>query len=97
MAVLFRRISQIDDAADLLNARSLPFDGSGKFIGRAAKHLLPARLDPGTNQGIAGNGAHVRGNPIAQRRRHIAPAEQARQTLDLHLRKTGLYDSRNVR
>jgi hypothetical protein len=51
--LLFRRISQIDDAADLLNARSLPFDGSRKFIGRAAEDVLPASLDPGTNRGIA--------------------------------------------
>ena len=53
MAVLFRRISQIDDAADLLNARSLPFDGRRKFIGCAAEDVLPASLDPGTNRGIA--------------------------------------------
>src|SRR6267378_2881267 len=93
--VLFRRISQIDDATDLLNARSLPFDGSGQFIGRAAEDALPARLNPGTNRGIAGHRLHVDGNPVAERRRHVAPAEQTCQTLNLHFRKADLCDSWN--
>jgi hypothetical protein len=58
---------------------------------------LPGRLDPRANGGITAHRLHIGGNPVAQRQRHIAPAEQPQQTLHFHLRKTGLGNGRHVR
>ena len=47
--------------------------------------------------GIVRDRPHVGGDPVTQLGRHVAPAEQARQALDFHLRKARFRDGRHIR
>ena len=64
--VLLRCSSQVDDVVDLLDPRTLLFDGNRKIIGRAAKHVLPRCLDPRANRRILTYRLHIGGNLVAQ-------------------------------
>ena len=73
--MLFRRIPQINNTVDLLNAHSLQFDGSGKFARRTAKDTLPSGVDQRMNQGIECQLTSAERAELAAARRSIRDLE----------------------